>query len=268
MTVFRQLVAEELEIPPDQVAVVQSIDNIEEDRGVGGSRTTRLVGKLCITLARKLQRRLADLLASEFGLSSENIAFAGGMFRAADGRAWTLEQAASLAPEDVVENMTLNATAADRSVTFLAQAVEVHVDRETGQVTPRKVVSVHEVGRVVNPMLFRTQIYGAALQGLGYALMEGLQVEDGRVLNTNLHEYKIPTMADAPEFEIVLLPQDLTLGLTPIGEGPNAGVAPALVNAVADAIGAHPMDIPLMPEVIRALAQAGEDSSPRAVSMS
>jgi CO/xanthine dehydrogenase Mo-binding subunit len=103
-------------------------------------------------------------------------------------------------------------------------------------------------------MLFRTQIYGGAMQGLGYALMEELRLEDGRVTNVNLHDYKIPTIADVPEFEIVLLEPDLTLGLTPIGEGPNAGIAPAITNAVVDVIGPHVLDIPLSPEVIARLA--------------
>jgi xanthine dehydrogenase YagR molybdenum-binding subunit len=258
-TVFRQIVAEEFDVPVDQVTVVASIENIEQDRGVGGSRTTRLVGKLAISLARRLQTRLANVLAGEFGLAPADLAFEAGGFHAPDGRAWSLGDAASLAGEDVVEHMTLNATTADRSVTFMVQAAEVQVDRETGQVTPLKLVSVHEVGRVVNPMLFRTQIFGAALQGLGYALMEGLVVEEGRVTNVNLHEYKIPTMADLPEFEAILLPPDLSLGLTPIGEGANAGMAPALVNAVVDAIGPHPLDIPLSPEIILSLTSTAID---------
>ena len=115
-------------------------------------------------------------------------------------------------------------------------------------------------------MLFRTQILGAALQGLGYALMEGLHMEEGRVTNVNLHEYKIPTMADLPEFEAILLPPDLSLGLTPIGEGANAGMAPALVNAVVDAIGPHPFDIPLSPEVIlRLVSSSVRDSRPASI---
>jgi CO/xanthine dehydrogenase Mo-binding subunit len=238
---------------------VASIENIEEDRGVGGSRTTRLVGKLAISLARRLQTRLANVLAGEFGLAPADLAFEAGSFHSPDGRCWSLGDAASLAGEDVVEHMTFNATAADRSVTFMVQAAEVHVDRETGQVKPLKLVSVHEVGRIVNPMLFRTQIFGAALQGLGYALMEGLTLEEGRVTNVNLHEYKIPTMADLPEFEAILLPPDLSLGLTPIGEGANAGMAPALVNAVVDAIGPHSLDIPLLPETILRLTSTAID---------
>lgn len=255
LTVFRQIVAEEFAVPVDQVKVVQSIENIDVDRGVGGSRITRLVGKLSMSLARRVQRRLADALASEFGLPVDDVTFANGSFRAGDGRRWSLAEAASLVGEDVVERMTLTASAADRSVTFQAQAIEVHVDPETGQVTPLRVVSVHEVGRVVNPMLFRTQIYGAALQGIGYAHMEALRFEEGRVTNSNLHEYKILSIADLPEFEIILLEPDLSLGLTPIGEGPNAGAAPALVNAVVDAVGPYAFDIPLSPEIVRQVAR-------------
>jgi carbon-monoxide dehydrogenase large subunit len=254
LTVFRQIVAEEFNVQVDQVSVVQSIENIEVDRGVGGSRVTRMVGKLSIALAKQLQTRLAVLLAEEFGVPPAALAFDGGRFVADDGRSWSLAEAASLASEDLVENMTYAATPNDRAVTFMAQAAEVHVDRETGEVKPIRMVSVHEVGRIVNPMLFRTQIAGAVMQGLGYALMEGLKEEEGRVTMPNLHEYKIPTMADLPELEIILLPPDLSLGLTPIGEGPNAGMAPALANAVVDVVGPHALDIPLEPALIRALA--------------
>jgi CO/xanthine dehydrogenase Mo-binding subunit len=151
--------------------------------------------------------------------------------------------------------MTFRATPRDRGVVFLAQAAEVEVDAETGAVRTRRVASVHEVGRVVNPLLFDTQIEGGALQGLGYAVMEGLGVnEDGRVTTGNLHEYRVPTMGDLPdEFASVLLPPDLSLGLTPVGEGPNAGLAPAIANAVVDVIGPHPLDIPLDPATIRRL---------------
>ncbi len=129
----------------------------------------------------------------------------------------------------------------------------MRIDSETGRITPLRLVSVHEVGRIVQPLLHQTQIEGGIAQGLGFALMEGLNVEDGRVTNLNFHEYKVPTMADVPLLEIRLLPPDPALGITPIGEGPSVGIAPALANAVVDCVGPHALDLPLMPEVIRAL---------------
>jgi CO/xanthine dehydrogenase Mo-binding subunit len=135
----------------------------------------------------------------------------------------------------------------------IAQAAEVCVDRETGAVTPRRIVTVQEVGRVIDPLLFRRQIEGGLLQGLGYALMEELVVRDGHVQNLNLHEYKVPTQADTPEVETILVGHDPRLGITPVGEGANAGIAPAIANAVVDVVGQHVFNLPLAPEVIRAI---------------
>lgn len=234
LTVFRRIVAEELGVPLQTVRIEQSIAGIEEDRGVGGSRTTRLVGKLLIELSHRVQARLADLVAAEYG----------------EARSVTFTEAASLISEPIVESHVLRATEGDRATVFLAQAAEVHVDHETGAVTPRRIVTAQEVGRVIDPLLFKRQIEGGLLQGLGYALMEELVVREGHVQNVNLHEYKIPTQADVPMVETVLVGHDERLGITPVGEGANAGVAPAIVNAVVDVVGPRPFDLPLHPETV------------------
>ncbi|HEX8968129.1 MAG TPA: molybdopterin cofactor-binding domain-containing protein, partial [Chloroflexota bacterium] len=253
-TVFRRIVAEELGLPVRQIDIEQSLDDIEEDRGVGGSRTTRLVGKLLIQLSRRIRSRLADILAGELGIEAGAVHAIGGGFDVADGRAFTFEQTAALLAEPLAETLHFRATERDRSVVFIAQAAEVAVDRETGAVMPRRVVTVQEVGRVIDPLLFRRQIEGGLLQGLGYALMEQVVVKDGQVQNLNLHEYKVPTQADVPLVETLLVGHDPRLGITPVGEGANAGLAPAIVNAVMDAIGGHVLDIPLSPEVVRSIA--------------
>ena len=116
--------------------------------------------------------------------------------------------------------------------------------------------------RIVNPMLFRTQIFGAALQGLGYALMEGLTLEEGRVTNVNLHEYKIPTMADIPAIETIFVGEaDVTAnhtGARGLAEPPIIAIAPAIANAVANAIGGEVGEIPLTPwRVLAAVNAAG-----------
>jgi CO/xanthine dehydrogenase Mo-binding subunit len=253
LSVFRQIVAEEFGVPVAQVTVEQSIEGIDVDRGVGGARVTRMAGKLAIALSQRVRQRLAELLAAEYGLAADALRPAPGGYASPDGRSFSLAEASSLLHEPLVERMTFRATARDRGVVFMAQAAEVAVDTETGAVRPLRAVSVHEVGRVINPLLFETQIAGGVLQGLGYARMEGLRLEDGRVTNVNLHEYKVPTMGDLPELESILLPPDLSLGITPVGEGPNAGMAPAITNAVVDVVGPHPLDIPLDPAVIRGL---------------
>jgi len=262
LTAFKQIVAEELGLPVDRVDVEQSIADIEDDRGVGGGRVTRLVGKLLIQLTRMLRDRLAALLASEFGLDADTLEAVPGGFGAPDGRTFSFAEAAALADEPIAERHVFRPTPEDRAVIYMAQAAEVRVDRETGQVTPTRVVSVHEVGRVINPLLFKTQIEGGLLQGLGYALMEEVAIRDGRVANLNLHEYKIPTMADLPDVEAVLLEPDPRLGITPIGEGPNAGLAPAIVSAVMDVVGPQIFDLPLSPEAVRRAALGASPYQP------
>jgi CO/xanthine dehydrogenase Mo-binding subunit/aerobic-type carbon monoxide dehydrogenase small subunit (CoxS/CutS family) len=258
LTVFRRIVADELGVPIQRVGVEQSLDDIEDDRGVGGSRTTRLVGKLLIELSRRVQQRLAELVAAEFGASATDVRVVpGGFGLSQPERVVSFDAAAALLDATLSESIVFRATEQDRSTVFLAQAAEVCVDRETGEVRPSRIVSVQEVGRVVDPLLARRQMEGAVLQGLGYALMEQLVLQDGRVQNQNLHEYKLPTQADVPIVETLMLAHDERLGLTPIGEAAVAGVAPAIVNAVVDVLGPRTFDLPLSPEKLLANISTG-----------
>ena len=252
LTVFRRIVAEELGLPMSQIAVEQRLDDIEEDRGVGGSRTTRLVGKLLIQLSRRVQRRLADLVAAEFDVAADAVQIVPGGFALDATRSIAFADAAALLPEPLAESIVYRATQRDRSTIFVAQAAEVHVDPETGALTPRRLITAQEVGRLIDPLLATRQIEGGVLQGFGYALMEQLVVRDGRVQNVNLHEYKLPTQLDVPSVDIKLIGQDARLGITPVGEAALAAVAPAIVNAVVDVVGPVPLDLPLSSEVIHA----------------
>jgi putative selenate reductase molybdopterin-binding subunit len=258
LTAFRRIVAHELGVPMDQVRVEQSVRDIEDDRGVGGSRTTRLVGKLLIQLSRRVQARLAELVAAEFGAAPGDVTAGPEGFRLnAAGRVVTFHEAASLLDTTISESLVLRATERDRSTVFVAQAAEVAVDAETGAVRPRRIITVQEVGRIVEPLLARRQIEGAALQGLGYAVMEQLALEDGHVVSRNLHDYKVPTQLDVPSVETIMLGHDPRLGITPVGEAALAGIAPAIVNAVVDVVvGPDAFDLPLDPEIVLARASA------------
>jgi CO/xanthine dehydrogenase Mo-binding subunit len=257
LTVFRRIVAEELGVSFERIGVVQSVDDIDEDRGVGGSRTTRLVGKLLIELSHRLRGRLVDALAAEFAISAETVMVLPGAFQLPDGRSVTFAEAAALLPDRIAESLTFRATERDRSTVFIAQAAEVHVDPETGAITPLRIVTAQEVGRIIDPLLATRQIEGGVLQGLGYATMERLVVRDGRVQNVNLHEYKLPTQLDAPPLQTMLIGHDPRLGITPVGEAALAGVAPAIVNAVVDVVGPAAFDLPLDPEVVSAKLHTG-----------
>src|SRR5687767_15999473 len=86
---------------------------------------------------------------------------------------------------------------------FGAQAAEVRVDPETGQVTLTKLTAVNTVGTIVNPVGHQGQIEGAIVQGIGYGLMEELVREDGRITTTHLGDYKLPTMRDLPRLTTI-----------------------------------------------------------------
>ncbi len=251
LTVFRQMVSEQFGMPLEKVRVEQSTDGIEYDRGVGGSRITRITGRMIELLAAKLKEQMRDLLAAELGFQRERVIPEPGGFRTPDGRFHTVAQAASLSPTDLSELLRYKPDALDVVEVFAGIAVEVKVDAETGRVDVTRVVNANEVGKVVNSMMHQGQIDGGLIQGFGYALMENIAVDEGRVTTANLNDYKLPTARDVPPMETILLEPDLTLGITPIGEGPNAAMSAAIANAVADATGTDQLVLPITPEAVR-----------------
>ena len=134
---------------------------------------------------------------------------------------------------------------------------EVAVDPETGQIKLLRYTTAHDVGQIVNPIGHQGQIDGSIMQGVGYGLMEELQVEEGRVINLSFGDYKLPTMRDVPPLTTVLVESANGVGpyhIKGIGESPLTPVAPAIANAVADAAGVRIRELPLTAEkVYRAL---------------
>ena len=131
------------------------------------------------------------------------------------------------------------------------------MDPDTGEIKLIRVTTAHDIGRVLNPVGHQGQIFGGLMQGIGYALMEELVIEDGRVTNLSLGDYKIPTFMDLPEVRTVLLEPGKGVGpydTKAIGESPNGPIAAAIANAIADAVGVRIQSLPLTSEkVYRAL---------------
>lgn len=139
--------------------------------------------------------------------------------------------------------------------TFSAHAIEVAVDTKTGEITVLKSVGCHDVGRAINPIAVEGQIQGGSAQGIGYALMEEVQVRDGVTRTPSLSEYLIPTAKDLPTTKAIILESGTGVGpfgAKGIGEPALTPVAPAVANAVANAIGVRIHDLPLTPERVLA----------------
>ncbi len=143
---------------------------------------------------------------------------------------------------------------------YVAQAVEVEVDIETGHVHLIRVVSANDVGRAVNPHLVQGQIEGAVVQAQGYAILENLVVSEGKILNPYLSTYLIPTVLDVPvEVKSVILEYADPIGpwgARGMAEMPFLPLAPAIVAAVYDAVGVWIDQIPLTPDRVVAALRA------------
>jgi CO/xanthine dehydrogenase Mo-binding subunit len=151
--------------------------------------------------------------------------------------------------------------------TFGTQAIEVEVDEETGEVKILALAFALDVGRVLNPVTLAGQVYGGIAQGLGYALYEEVKSDRGRILNPNFTDYKIPTAADL-DFPIELdfietLDPSGPFGAKGVGEPGLVPTAPAIVNAVYDAVGVRITDLPLTPQkVLAALLEKRRAQAP------
>jgi carbon-monoxide dehydrogenase large subunit len=144
---------------------------------------------------------------------------------------------------------------------YAAQAVEVEVDKETGMVKIRKLVSAHDTGRTLNPLSVKGQITGGAILGLGYAMHEGIQFDNGKVTNPSFMDYKIPCAQEIPEVETILVEVPLPegpFGAKGIGELSVVGVAPAIGNAIYDALKVRIKELPLSPSRVLAAIEEKE----------
>jgi CO/xanthine dehydrogenase Mo-binding subunit len=143
---------------------------------------------------------------------------------------------------------------------FGAQFAEVEVDGETGRVRVVRFVAAHDSGRIINPRLAESQLEGGILQGIGFTLFEERVIDEslGLPLNPTMHDYKIPTIRDLPAIDAFFVSGADTVanhvGAKGLAEPPIIGVAPAIANAVADALGVEVNELPLTPwRVLRAL---------------
>jgi CO/xanthine dehydrogenase Mo-binding subunit len=239
------------------------------DPGSGGSRVTHIVGQAARAGADGMKLRLEELATEMYGWPSgrvrledgdfvvgdgaqERVAFQTVAARIAQGESVTVDGTYDAAPHDPHEPGDFN---------FSAYMAEVQVDRETGRVHVRDVLFVADVGAVLNPLAHQGQLNGGFVFGLGAAMMEELSVQDGRVVTASLGDYKLPNVQDTPRFRTALLPGNGgpgVLGAKMAGEVSNSGVAPAIANAIAAAVGARVTSLPLTAE--RVLAALNGDA--------
>jgi 4-hydroxybenzoyl-CoA reductase subunit alpha len=259
-TVVQRVAAAVLSVEPRRIVVVRGTTaEAPTDPGAGGSRVTHMLGKATENGAGVLKERLQELAAEVLGWPAEQVQLDGDRFRSNGQEASFEEVARRLAAGAPVEvrgryEPETHGEHEEGDYNFVAYMAEVDVDRETGQTQVRKVTLVADVGTIINPVAHRGQFVGGFAGGIGTALMEDLVIDDGKVATPSLGEYKLPTAMDMPPLQIVLVPTTVgpgPFGAKMAGEATNSQVAPAIANAIANAVGVRITETPLTAERVR-----------------
>ena len=260
-TTMRQIVADVLGIPLDRIDLaVWDTDETGFDSGAGASRNSRMASEAAYDAATEAREALFRLAAELEGWPDDRMRFDGDAVCNTD-TSQTIALTDLLARTDrTVSGRADYKDPTHANVTaFTVQVAEVAVDVETGQVSLLRFTSVHDAGRVLNPQGHDGQIRGGAMQGIGYGLMEELPIRDGRVATPSFADYKVPSIADIPEMQAIAVESDGGVGpfnIKGIGENPVAPVAPAIANAVDDAVGVRIHDLPITAEKVYAALRA------------
>jgi CO/xanthine dehydrogenase Mo-binding subunit len=262
-TVLSEIVAEELKIPLSQIKVRQ-LDTAQgtKDTGVGGSRATRVYGNAGYEAALKAVAAIKQAAGEQMGVAPDQITLAkGAALHPRMERRLTYGEIVKAKGSPITVEGTFNNTSKIHVASMCVQVAEVEVDPQTGQVELKKFTSTHNTGTVLNPLMHQGQIEGGSIMGIGYALMEQLIINDGKVATTNFGECKIPTIKDVPAFRSSVSEQPKGAGpydSMPIGETANISTAAAIANAVEDACGVRIKSLPITAEKVYEALHGGK----------
>jgi carbon-monoxide dehydrogenase large subunit len=254
-TLLAEIVAEELKLPLSNIKT-ETLDTERgvKDTGVGGSRATRVYGNAGYQAALKAVQAIKEAAAKQLGVSPDEVKLAnGGVLHPRMERRLSYGDLVKANGGSIRAEATYNDTSKVHDASMCVQVAEVEVDPQTGQVQLKKFTSTHNTGTVLNPLMHQGQIEGGAMTGIGYALMEQVAIQDGKVSTLNFGDYKIPTIADVPPFKSSVTQSSTGAGpyySMPIGETANVPTAAAIANAVEDACGVRIKSLPITAEKV------------------
>jgi len=258
-TVLAQIAAEALGAPLNDIIIYSSdTDFTPFDTGAYASSTTYISGGAVKKAADQVREQIFERARLMLHLdTTEGLTLRDRQATAPDGRSVTLADVA-LHSLHVADHRQIMATASHMSMhsppPFAAQYAAVEVDTQTGQVTVTKLVMAVDCGTAINPLTAEGQIEGGMVQALGYAVSEEMVYDDaGRALATRFGDYRIFQADETPELQAILVPTyepSGPYGAKAAAEIPLDGVAPAVANAVYDAVGVRIRDLPITPEKV------------------
>jgi carbon-monoxide dehydrogenase large subunit len=262
-TTFSQIVAEEFGIPIENVIVMHGdTDSTPEGRGTYGSRTTAVGGSAVYTAVQRLKEKMKQISSHMLEASATDVTMEDGKFFVAGSpqKSVTFAEVAvtanfsnTLAP-GIEPGLETTAFWEPEALTypFGTHICMVEVDKDTGVAEIKRYIAVDDCGRQINPMLVEGQIHGGIAQGIGQAMIEGVEyTEDGQLLTATLTDYAMPIASELPSFETgsTVTPSPVNpLGVKGIGEAGTIGSTPAVSNAIIDALGVEHIDMPYTSE--------------------
>ena len=257
-TILSQMAAECLECDVDDITVVGAdTDTSPYDSGSYASSTTYITGKAVEKACMTLRKRICALAAERMNVPEDETEFTGtGVVHEKSGSSMTMEEIATAAMCN--NGIALEATESNCSPVspppYMAGAVEIELDKETGEVRILDYAAVVDCGTVINPNLARVQVEGGLVQGIGMTLFENIQYTDkGQMINNSFMQYKVPTRLDMGrlrvEFRSSYEPTG-PFGAKSIGEIVINTPAPALAHAIYNATGLWFRELPITSEQI------------------
>jgi carbon-monoxide dehydrogenase large subunit len=273
-TTFAQIVAEELGIPPQDVAVQEGdTDNTPYGLGTYASRSTPTAGAATAVISRKLREKAKRIAAHLLEVEPDDLDWEVGRFsvKGAPDKAVTIQDVAFAAYTNLPEGMEPGLEGVNyydppnMTFPFGTYAVVVEIDRGTGEWHVDRVIAVDDCGVRINPMVVEGQIMGGLTEGYGIAAMELITFdEEGNCLGSNFMDYLLPTSMETPRFELhetVTPSPHHPIGAKGVGESATVGSPAAYVNAVVDALahaGIRNIEMPVTSDKVwQALVEAG-----------
>jgi 4-hydroxybenzoyl-CoA reductase alpha subunit len=278
-TVISQIVAEEMGVTLEAIRITAADTEITPlDPGTFGSGVTLRAGNAARMAARSAKEKLFEAVAEKLETRPEGLEAKGGRIYVKENpqMGMSLQEAIKVyqysdRPMPIIGRGSYMPPAKEPTTllkedgnfspaySFMTQAAEVEVDTKTGRIKVLKVVASHDCGRAINPMLVEGQLEGSVVGGMGQALYENVITEKGQVQNPSFLDYGIPTAMEVPSITSVEVETDDPegpFGAKESGEGTQLAPAPAIINAIYDAIGVRFKSLPVTPDkVLEALTR-------------
>jgi CO/xanthine dehydrogenase Mo-binding subunit len=265
-TVLAQIAGKELGIPLETIQVLGvDTDVVPYDLTTSSSRSTFHMGKAVQLAAQDVMRQLKQIVVTEYGVPEDKVTFANGKIRLPETQLDYAEvmfrrfgmQGGTLVGDGQVKTVVKDEFGEKSTSAFwflAAGAAEVEVDLDTGKFKLIKYTTAVDVGKAINPLGCRQQLAGAAITGFGQAMFEEIAYDNGQLINPNLVDYVLPSLGDMPPVIdpicVEVPDRNGPFGAKGIGESALIPVAPAIANAIYDAVGVRIKDLPIKAEKI------------------